>query len=296
MDLESCKRRLKPAATERQISAAYGTGYMVDLNSPQECPSQSLLGGGEGVWGRVGEPWTENSPGPPPKNLDSAALILIGTVHGDPRGYERVLGLLKCLRPDVVTVEISRFSLRYRRAWEGRWRRLLNGALVGLPPGADRHPAIRRVAAQITLPFEYRAARDYSRLSGAKCLPLDLGGLSRRHLPRYGRELLSTANLRALTAEPQDSLEDWVAREFRRARLAWQRSPWRLAMDSTPETLRRERFLARRLERLAGQGGRIAHLGGWEHLVPWRDGQGFLSWLDQQKPCILWADEEALVS
>lgn len=269
---------------------------MVDSNSQQECPFQSHLGGGEGFWGRAGEPRTENSPGPPPKNLDSAALILIGTVHGDPRGYERVLRLLKCLRPAVVTVEISRFSLRYRRAWEDRWQRLLNEALAGLPPEAAGHPAIRRVAAQIALPFEYRAAGDYSRRWGAKCLPLDLGGLSRRHLPRYGRELLSTANLRVLTAEPQDSLEDLVAQEFRRARLAWQRSPWRLAMGSTPETLRRERLLARRLERLARQGGRIAHLGGWEHLVPWRDGQGFLSWLTHQKPCILWADEEALVS
>jgi len=231
------------------------------------------------------------SPGPPPKDLIAANLILIGTVHGDPRGYARVLRLLEWLRPDMVTVEISRFSLRYRRAWEGKWRRQLEQALAGLPPGAERHPAIQRVAAQIALPFEYRAARDYSRLSGAKCLLLDLGGVSRRHLPRYGRELLSTANLRALTKEPEDSLEDLVAREFRRARLAFQRLPRRLAVDSAPETLRREFFVSRRLQRLVARGDRVAHLGGWEHLIPWREGEGLRSWLADQKPCIMLAEE-----
>jgi hypothetical protein len=231
-----------------------------------------------------------SSPGSPPKDLSASNLILIGTVHGDPRGYARVLKLLEGLRPDVVTVEISRFSLRYRRAWEGRWRGQLKEALAGLPPGAERHPAIRRITAQIGLPFEYRAARDYSRRDGAKCLPVDLGNVSRRHLPAYSRELLSPANLRALSAEPQDFLEDAVAREYCRARLAFKRSPWRPAGKGSPETRRREFFVSRRLKRLAEKAGRIAHLGGWEHLIPWRDGDGLRSWLADQNPYILLAD------
>jgi hypothetical protein len=199
--------------------------------------------------------------------------------------------LLEWLQPDLVTVEISPFSLRYRRAWEGRWQRQLQKALAELPPEAAGHPAIRRVAAQIALPGEYRAARDYSRGRGRKCLPLDLGGVSRQHLPRYGRELLTSANLRALAGEPGDSLEDLVCREFRRARLALARPPWRLDLHNGPETRRRERFWCTRLKRLVRQGGRIAHLGGWEHLVPWREGEGFRSWLADEDPCILLADE-----
>ena len=220
----------------------------------------------------------------------NSELILIGTVHGDPRGYERLAKLLERLRPEVVTVEISRFSVRYRGVWEGRWRRQLQKTLAGLPPGAAGHPAIRMIAAQIALPFEYRAARDYGRSNGAKCLPLDLGELSRRHLPRYG-ELLSPANLQGLLerqAEPQEAL---VAREFHRARLALDHPPWRLAGQKSPETLRRESFLARRLQRLALKHGRIVHLGGWQHLVPWRDGDGMRAWLKDQQPLIILADE-----
>ncbi len=50
----------------------------------------------------------------------SLSLLLIGTVHGDPQGYERAMKLLRQVQPDLVTVEVSRFSLRYRRRQEPR--------------------------------------------------------------------------------------------------------------------------------------------------------------------------------
>ena len=232
------------------------------------------------------EPLDYQSPTLPAPNL-----ILIGTVHGDPEGYERVKRLLERLQPNVVTVEISRFSVRYRGAWGGRWRKLLHEALASLPPGAAAHPAIQRVAAQIALPFEYRAARDFCKWNGAKCLPLDLGGLSRRHLPRYGREFLSPENLKALLGNEAEPLEYYVASEFRRARSALERAPWRPPLPGSRETLRRERFLAQRLKRLLLKDGRIVHLGGWEHLIPWGDGDGLRPWLAEQKPYIMLADE-----
>jgi hypothetical protein len=261
---------------------------MVDLDLPREFsnrPFEGEEGSLQGDWEKAAEDGCS-----PLAALPANNLVLIGTVHGDPRGYARVLSLLEWLQPDLVTVEISRFSVRYRRAWEARWQRQLREALAELPPEAAGHAAIRRVAAQIALPYEYRAARDYSRRYGIKCLPLDLGGLSRRHLPRYGRELLSAANLRALAGESQASLEELVTGEFRRARLAFARAPWRLVLENNSQTLRRERFLSRRLQPLAASGGRVAHLGGWEHLIPWRDGEGLRSWLADQEPAILLAD------
>ncbi|MFZ5452064.1 MAG: hypothetical protein ACOZF2_09380 [Thermodesulfobacteriota bacterium] len=272
---------------------------MVNFDSQQQASCHPHIRGGEGVWEKAEERRRgrrrDQSPGPT-KNRVSASLVLIGTVHGDPRGYERVIGLLERLRPETVTVEISRFSLRYRRDWEGRWQRQLQETLAALPPGVAGHPAIRMVAAQIALPFEYRAARDYSRRYGAKCLPLDLGGLSRRHLPVYSRELLSPANLQALAAEPQESLEEAVDREFRRARSALERPLARLPLSGNPETRRREFFVSRRLKRLVAKGGRVAHLGGWEHLIPREDGEGLRSWLEEQKPYVLLADTGDLLA
>ena len=75
--------------------------------------------------------------------------------HGPrrPRGQVRAGELLNHLRPELVTVEISSFSLRYRRHHGVRWQRQLAGALAELPEGAALHLAIRRLAAQVPLPL-----------------------------------------------------------------------------------------------------------------------------------------------
>ena len=118
----------------------------------------------------------------------------------------------------------------------------------------------------MALPFESRAARDYGRRSAIPWRPLDLGRLSRRHLPRYARELLAPENVRALLTTKDEPLAAYVAREYRRARLAVQRRHGGLRGD--PETRRRERLQARRLRDCLARYPRVVHLGGWEHLVP----------------------------
>ena len=224
---------------------------------------------------------------------DSAnfGLTLIGTVHGDPRGQARAGKLLHHLRPDLVTVEISPFSLSYRLKHGRRWQRQLAAALAEMPAGAERHLAIQRLAAQVALPFEVRAAGDYSRRINVPWRPLDLGFLSRRHLPRYETELLSPANLQALLATADGELKDFVAGEFHQARQALAGAPRRRIFPGVPETVRRERFLARRLRRLVSRHRRVVHLGGWEHLVAWEDSPGLWPDMADLKPRRVLLDE-----
>jgi hypothetical protein len=224
---------------------------------------------------------------------DSAnfSLILIGTIHSDPQGQARAGKLLHHLRPDLLTVEISPFSLGYRLKHGRGWQRQLAAALAELPAGAERHLAIQRLAAQVALPFEVRAAGAYSRRANIPWRSLDLGFLSRRHLPRYAIELLTPANLRALLATADGELEDFVAGEFRRARQAWAGAPRRRIFSDAPETWRRERFLARRLRRLVSRHRRVVHLGGWEHLVAWEDSPGLWHDLADLKPRRVLLDE-----
>ena len=225
------------------------------------------------------------------KDIAHYRLTLIGTVHGDPRGHTRAGELLNYLRPDLITVEISPFSLRYRRQHEARWQQQLAESLAELPAGAALHLAIQRLTAQVALPFEVRAAGDYSRRLNVPWRPLDLGFLSRRHLPRYGPELLSPANLQALLTTADGELEDFVTAEFRRARQALGGVPRRPLSPGGSETWRRERFLARKLRGLTSRYRRVVHLGGWEHLVAWPDSPGLWGDLADLKPGRVLLDE-----
>jgi hypothetical protein len=270
-------------------------------NHREQVCSLSPDAGWEGLAGGAGKHLPKTSPVLPSKDPSSPSLVLIGTVHGDPLGYARALKLLRRLQPDLVTVEISRFSLRYRERQESRWQRLLAQALEELPAGAAGHLAIRRLAAQVALPFEVRAARHYGRRFAIPWRPLDLGGLSRRHLPRYARELLTPENVRALLTTEDEPLADYVAREYGRARLAVQRPPW-WSLRRDPESRRRERLQARRLRDCLARYPRVVHLGGWEHLVPAplsvstprRQGAGLCQELAELRPLRLFLDEADL--
>ncbi len=71
-------------------------------------------------------------------------IFLIGVVHGDPMGYERAWTLLNRLQPRIVTVEISRYSLAYRRRHTETWQRQFAAARQQLPAVARQHPALQR--------------------------------------------------------------------------------------------------------------------------------------------------------
>jgi hypothetical protein len=226
-------------------------------------------------------------PGPLP-----TSLYFLATVHGDPAGYQRAWRLFEQVRPEVITVEISRFSVRYREQALQGWRRRLAEALKLLPPEAEKSLAVARVAAQADLPFEYRAAREWGRLHQVPVKLLDAGRLARSHLPRYADELLSPDNLRLLSENGSSgTLQDFVAAEFRRAHLAGEGKLRPLPRPADAEDKRRERLWAKRLKDLVCRGKRVVHLGGWEHLVPWEGGGGLTELLADLKPKVILLDE-----
>lgn len=204
-----------------------------------------------------------------------SGVILVGTVHGDPRGYTRVRHLLEQLRPQAVTVEISPFSVRYRARHELPWQQQLKQALALLPPVVGEHLAVRRLAATVAWPYEWQAAVDFGRRHRIPVVAVDAGAPARRHLPAYAREVLTPENLLALAAQPDGSLTEWVAGEYRRARLSARRPLRWPPGESLAEMQHREEVMTRRLRRLARRYRCLVHLGGWEHLAP-REPEGNL--------------------
>jgi hypothetical protein len=91
--------------------------------------------------------------------------------------------------------------------------------------------------------------------------------------------------------EAPGTLEEFVAAEFQRARLARDGKLKPLPRPADPEDRSRERLWAKRLKDLAASGKRVVHLGGWGHLVPWEEGGGLTELLADLKPWIMLLDE-----
>jgi hypothetical protein len=190
----------------------------------------------------------------------SARVILVGTVHLDPEGRARLFALLHALRPSVVTIEVSRYAIEFRR---GRGSAMLRRLEAFRDPAGLLPPALQAVEAQLALPFEYAAAKAYARESGARVLPVGDGRTSRALLCKVEAELVAPANLAALAALRGPDLAASVRCEWSRAMHDWDR-------ERGPVTPSRvEERLAARVRRAAAhcRGRVLVHAGGWEHVA-----------------------------
>jgi len=209
-----------------------------------------------------------------------AGLILVGTVHHDPAGFRRVRGFLLKYRPEMVLVEISPYSLAYRREHHRTLGRILAANLEaaaakagGQLRGAARHPRIAAVRRQIRLPFEYRAAEVFSNETGAHLCAVDDSKFSHRWIETWS-ELISVENLEVLLSLPEtdQSPARAYAEAARRIRdegpaTLQELSEW----SDEDERLWRERecFLAANIVSAieGARPERAVYLGGWQRLT-----------------------------
>jgi hypothetical protein len=196
-------------------------------------------------------------------------LTLVGVVHLDPGGENRLGRLLEDLEPDLITLQISPYALRWRRRNLTRLRDRLAGNLdlaarrLGL--GADQaaaHGAVQAVAAQLEVPFEFLAARAYQRRFGGRIGLVEDSDVSRRLLGVFDREVLSVDNLIALLGSPDVPLAA-------RSRGLWRRAGWGVDPDGA-ESPEGEAALAAAVARAHHRFDPRAHVHvcGFTHLVP----------------------------
>lgn len=208
-------------------------------------------------------------------------LVLVGTVHRDPAGEERLAALLDTLGPDLLTLEMSPAAARYRRTrgllLAARLERILSrlsGEQERPREELSTHPAARDIRTLLALPYEYRAAAAHAERARIPLELIDLDEISLRKLRRVEEELVTYRNLRTLLRLPPTPAPG--AEDYRLARTLLR-----------PEALARlrEDFLARRrgdegighrdadmaatLRRLCAACPQacLVHIGGWVHLV-----------------------------
>ncbi|MCX5898001.1 MAG: hypothetical protein NTY29_07390, partial [Proteobacteria bacterium] len=200
----------------------------------------------------------------------SARLVLVGTVHHDPHGYDKLQRLLAVVQPDIITLELSPYGRGFRTKHS---RKLSQRILSRIPvvAGRDLLPApLEQLLATIVFPFEYQAVRDYAASRSVPFYCIDLSHVSRRKVRMLKAEALTNHNIKMLLALPDKELQDSVNMCYKRAAAVWrehqgcQRLPY-LAAD--PSAVERDEHMSRRLRNLCKQLPKktIVHIAGWEH-------------------------------
>jgi len=176
--------------------------------------------------------------------------------------------------------------LRHGRGWQ----RQLALALAELPAGAALHLAIRRLAAQVDL--RLRSGRPGIIAGGAACPGVPgLGFLSSGICPVMGWSFWSRLICGLCSLLPTAAWRILWPGSFAGPGRHW-REP--LGGPSPPTALRPcggNGLVARRLRGLASRHYRMAHLGGWEHLVAWQDSPGLWRDLADLQPMRMLLDE-----
>jgi len=234
----------------------------------------------------------EGNPGRP-------KLTLIGTVHRDPRGKERLISLLRRLRPDLITLEMSEKALAYRQGEARRQLQRLDRILARLAeelqaaPGLLlNHPAVTDIRTLLALPFEYQAAAVCAAETGVPLHLIDRSDVSATKLRRVESELITYRNLRILVSLSAGA-ERCDAEGYGRAHAMISRDPGGAVRQAYLEGRRgaeglgpRDRWMAGRIRSLlaAREGGHLVHVGGWVHLVEDARGETLYSLLADLDP------------
>lgn len=222
-------------------------------------------------------------------------VILLGTVHLDPDGVERIAGRLREIAPDLITVDVSRYAVCFRR----KRRDELIGRLAPFRgPDGSLPPALVPVAGQLDIPCEVIAAERFARESGARVRLIGNNADSHRRLALFVDELLAEENLCRLASHPAPPLPIQVRDAWARARR------WLHASALAPSVAGLETEDRRMARWIAGwwqqaqptsiQDGKalrqtLVHVVGWEHLA------GLARHLRDQRPVVMLADAPVMV-
>ncbi len=218
------------------------------------------------------------------------SLLMIGTVHRDPRGRAKLLGLLRRERPSVVSVEISPYGRIFRERHSPDLRATLRENLRKIQQEEGRpwkeilsHSAIQGIFLLLKVPYEWQAASAYGSETGAKLQDIDLPHASEEKLSHLS-EIVSRENLRTLLSLSFPSLGEQVKDHYHRANFLYCHPPavWLQSRDLEE----RETIMAQKIRRLFFQAGgkKMAHIGGWEHLLDLSGGSSLYHLLKELNP------------
>ena len=191
---------------------------------------------------------------------------MLGVIHRDKEGAALLSRWLDYLKPDVITLEFSRYGMMFRKTHGAALRARLDALVARMAIEADppRPAAVKVLYDYIDLPYEYTKTSQHADRSGIPLYLLDLDFFSYVNL-RTMDELMDEKNLRTWFGG-HGGEENEIAKQRALARLFFDKGI--RAFPYTNEMLTRDRHVKKKLELLTSryQGKRLLHVCGWQHL------------------------------
>jgi len=179
-------------------------------------------------------------------------LVIIGTVHLDPAGPELLKQSLELIKPEFVTIDVSRYAVKFRQSKSTKF-------LAQLAP-FRRHDgtlpvSLKAVETQISLPFEVSAVDAW----GGKYDLVGNDNDSKSRLELFENELMSHENLSHLAEKSAPTLATQANRQWEKAHCNYHILSGIEPCDEQIATFLRQL--------LSKYDNTICHVTGWEHLA-----------------------------
>ena len=231
-------------------------------------------------------------------------LTLVGTIHHDPKGLPRLMGILERESPEIVTLEMSEYGVSFRERHGPRLRERVFHILQDLrEESTNQHMeeikgsrtsleigAIQAILLTLELPFEFEAVRAYCSRNRIPFRCIDLSNYSRDKLKRLEEEMINEENMRKIVAfSPMDTHEKLRKERLLVRRLLSEGADHLLIkafLDGGNEDgmVLRDRYMSYRIREVLRTGGKVLHVGGWEHLLDDPGGKTLYGFLKDLEP------------
>lgn len=189
---------------------------------------------------------------------------MLGIIHRDARNPESLRKWLEKLRPDVITCEISRYALHFRRTTGQMYRKRLDDICASLSPelSGPANSRFKDLYSFIDIPAEFIIADEYCRRNNIGLYPVDMDLFSFLKLRKID-ELINSRNIQRNLADDHERsgpLEQVLADLYFHKGVT--------AFSYDEEMAMRDRFMCHKIHilRKRHKNGRFVHIAGWQHL------------------------------
>jgi hypothetical protein len=191
-------------------------------------------------------------------------FIMLGIIHRDENGLAILKDWLARIKPDVVTLELSHYGIRFRKEFGEEYKRRIDRIFMQRKERGEpsNKGALASLLSYISIPYEYEATSEYAAENGIPFYLIDMDFFSYVKLKSI-EDLLSEENIEtmlSLTDAPNGS------QEMAAARLYFKKGITIVQYDR--EMYIRDRYMSSKIQDFMKQSNdkKFLYVCGWQHL------------------------------